>query len=185
MFDTFGEFDSAKEINDKAEDLFNDGRMEDIYTLAAENGIEREMAEAYISGDLPELCDITDAALGKIDVEAADLGAEEIMEDWVDYVRALAGRDTLIAANIRRRGHTLKGCIAALLIWSFEHMEPVDKEILAEAKMQLQAAKAKPKLPGFQMAYLDRTALGIPGMGRAMKMIREYYAGESKKEGTT
>ena len=176
MYEKFGEFDSAKEINDKAEELFNDGLTDDIYVLAAENGIEKDMADAYLAGDLPELCDITDAALGKIDVEAADLGAEEIMGDWVDYIRALAGRDTIIAANIRRKGRTLKGCIAKLLIWSFEHMEPVDKEILAEAKKQLQAAKAKPKVPGFQMAYLDRTALGIPGMGRAMKMIREYYA---------
>lgn len=183
MFDKYGEFDSAKEINDKAEELFNDGQMDEIYVLAAENGIEKEMAEAYIQGDLPELCDITDAALGKIDVEAADLGAEEIMEDWIDYVRALAGRDLIIAANVRRKGRTLKGCVASLLLWGIEHMEPVDKEIIAQAKKQLKTSKTKPKIPGFQPAFLDRTALGIPGMGRAMKMIKEYYAREESNEG--
>lgn len=180
MYEKFGEFDSAEEINEKAEDLFNDGQLDDIYVLAAENGIEKEMAAAYISGELPELCDITDAAIGKISVEAADLGAEEIMEDWVDYIRTLAGRDPVVAGNVRKKGRTLKGCIASLLLWSIEHMEPVDKQILAEAKKQMTAKKIKPKVPGFQPAFIDRTALGIPGMGRAMKMIRAYYAGGEK-----
>lgn len=178
MFDKYGEFDSAKEINEKAEELFNDGQMDEIYVLAAENGIEKEMAEAYINGDLPELCDITDAALGKIDVEAADLGAEEIMGDWVDYIRAIAGRDLVVAAAVRKKGKSLKACVARILIWSIAHMEPVDKEILAEAKKQVNVKDVK--VPGFQLQYLDRTTLGIPGMGRAMKMIREYYAGGKK-----
>lgn len=173
MFEKYGNFDSAKGINDTAEELFNDGREEEIYVLAAENGIEEEMAEAYIRGDLPELCDITDAALGKIDVEAADLGAEEIMQDWADYIRALAGRDLVFAAAVRRKGKTLKGCIAVLLSWGIQHQEPVDSEVIAEAKKHVDPKDIK--VPGFRMDFLDRTTLGIPGMGRAMKMIREYY----------
>lgn len=173
MFDVYGEFDSAKEINEKAEELFNDQKMDEIYVLAAENGIEKDMVEAYIAGDLPELCDITDAALGKIDVEAADLGAEGIMEDWIDYIRALSGRDLVVAAAVRRKDRSVKGCVARILIWSIEHMEPVDKEIIAEAKKQVDVKSIK--VPNFQLQYLDRTTLGIPSSGRAMKMIREYY----------
>ena len=176
MFEKYGNFDSAKEINEKAEELFNDGQVDEIYILAAENGIEKEMADAYIEGDLPELCDITDAALGKIDVEAANLGAEEIMNDWADYVRALAGRDLVFAAAVRRKEKTLKGCIAVLLTWGIQHQEPVDKEIIEEAKKQVDVKDIKVK--GFQLSFLDRTTLGIPGMGRAMKMIREYYIGK-------
>ena len=180
MFDKFGEFGTAKDINEKAEELFNDGLMDDIYVLAAENGIEKEMAEAYIEGDLPELCDITDAALGKIDVERADLGAEEIMEDWTEYIQTLIGRDLVFAAAVRRKGKSLKGCLAKLLTWSIIHQEPVDKEIIAEAKRHVKAQDVK--VPGFELRFLDRVTLGIPGMGRAMKMIREYYLDGGENE---
>ena len=35
----FGEFDSCDEINELVENLFNEGDIESIYTVAAENGI--------------------------------------------------------------------------------------------------------------------------------------------------
>lgn len=73
MFERFGEMDSYKEINELAENLFNEGDMESLKTMAAENGIPADFVEAFCSGDLPALCDATTAALGKIEVEAEEL----------------------------------------------------------------------------------------------------------------
>ena len=41
MFERFGEFDSAEEINLTAEGLKTEGDMESLLVLAEENGIER------------------------------------------------------------------------------------------------------------------------------------------------
>ena len=40
MFDRFGEFDSYEEINEAAEGLFNEGDLESLRLMAAENGLE-------------------------------------------------------------------------------------------------------------------------------------------------
>ena len=87
MFDKFGEMDTFGEINELAENLFNEGDTASIKTMAKENGIDKEYVEMYLSGDIPVLCDAMTAALGKIDVEVADLKPKEIMEDWVEYLR--------------------------------------------------------------------------------------------------
>lgn len=62
MFDKFGEFGSVNEINELAQNLFNEGDMDSILALAKENGIDQEVAKMYIKGDLPELADAEDAA---------------------------------------------------------------------------------------------------------------------------
>ena len=50
LYEKFGEFDSAGEINKKAEELFNDGKMDDLRNLACENGIPDEYVEFYMAG---------------------------------------------------------------------------------------------------------------------------------------
>ena len=85
MFDKFGEMDTFGEINELAENLFNEGDTASIKTMAKENGIDKEYVEMYLSGDIPVLCDAMTAALGKIDVEVADLKPKEIMKDWVEF----------------------------------------------------------------------------------------------------
>ena len=44
--------------------------MESIKVMAKENGIQDEVVEMYLQGDLPTLCDTVTAAVGKIDAEA-------------------------------------------------------------------------------------------------------------------
>lgn len=163
MFDKFGEFDSHEEINELAENLFNEGDTESIGIVAVENGIPEEYAQMYISGDIPFLCDPLTAALGKIEIECAELKPKEIMEDWVEYLKGQCMEDETIAVAVRRKGKSLKGCIGALLAWSFKNQIPIDKEILTAAGVK--GAKV---------------TLGIPGMGRAKKIIREYYLGGKK-----
>ena len=82
LFEKFGEFDSAEELNRAAAAQLAEGDIDAIYGIAEENGIDREDAEDYIDGAAPELCTPIMAALGKLKVEAAELEPQEIMEDW-------------------------------------------------------------------------------------------------------
>lgn len=161
MFDKFGEFDSYEEINELAENLFNEGDMESLKAMAEENGIQKEFVEMYMQGDLPMLCDSLTAAIGKIEVEAGELKPKEIMEDWVEYLKGQCMENEETALAVRRKGRSLKGCIGELLKWSFKNQIGIDKEILKAAGVTA-----------------SRVTLGIPGMGRAKKIIRDYYVGK-------
>lgn len=160
MFERFGEMESAKEINELAVNLFNEGDMESLRAMAKENGITEDFVEMFCEGDILELCDPMTAALGKIEVESAELQPKEIMEDWVEYLKSQC-MDELMAYSVRKKGKSLKGCIAALLKWSFGNQIPVEKEILKAAGVTA-----------------GRVTLGIPGMGTAKRIIREYYLGK-------
>ncbi len=159
MFEKFGEFDSYKEINELAENLFNEGDMDSIKALAEENGIDKGFADAYIAGEIAELTDPLNAAVGKLDIECKELKLEEIMVDWVEYIKDQCIND-LMAHQVRKKGRSLKGCIAALLKWSFGHQQNIDQDILKAAGVKA-----------------GRVTLGIPGMGQAKRIIRDYYLG--------
>lgn len=158
MFERFGELDSYKEINELADNLFNEGDTESIKILAQENGIANEYVEMYLQGDIPVLTDSLTAAIGKIDVESAELKPKEIMEDWVEYIKGQCAENADMAIAVRKRGKTLKGCIGALLAWSFKNQQNIDKDIIKAAGVTA-----------------GRVTLGIPGMGRAKKIILNYY----------
>ena len=160
LYEKFGELNSAQEINDLAENLFNENDIESLKELAKENGLS-DMVKLYLEGELPDLCDTLSAAIGKIEVEAAELKPREIMEDWVEYLRGQCLENEILAFQVRKKGKTLKGCIAALLKWSFGHQIPIEKEILKEAGVSA-----------------GRVTLGIPGMAQAKKIITEYYMGK-------
>lgn len=160
MFEQFGEFDSYEEINELAENLFNEGDTESLKVMAKENGIPTELATAYMEGDIPFLCDAMTAAIGKIEVECKDLQPKEIMEDWVEYLKTQCMENETLSSGVRKKGKSLKGCIGALLKWSFSNQQSVDKEIIRAAGVSA-----------------GRVTLGIPGMGRAKKIIKEYYLG--------
>lgn len=81
MFDKFGEMGSFEEINELAENLFNEGDTESLRVMAKENGIQEEYVTMYLEGDIPVLCDAITAAMGKIDVEAAELRPKEIIRN--------------------------------------------------------------------------------------------------------
>ena len=161
MFDKFGEMNSATELNELADNLLNEGDMESLEVMAKENGISVEYITAYQEGEIPFLCDDMTAALGKIDVEVAELKPKEIMEDWVEYLRGQCMENELLARQVRKKGKSLKGCIAALLCWSFKNQQTVDKDII--------------KAAGVTAGIVT---LGIPGMARAKQIITDYYMGK-------
>ena len=160
LYKKFGEFDSADTLNELAENLLKEGDKASIKALAKENGIPEEFAKMFISGDIPVLCDVQTAAVGKIDVEAKELKPKDIMADWVEYIKAVSMEDEAMAVAVRKKDKSLKGCIAAILEWSFGHQQPVDKDIIAKANIKA-----------------GRITLGIPGQATARKLIRGYYGG--------
>ena len=161
MFERFGVFNHYNEINTLAVNLRREGDTDSIVELAKENGIDVEVAEAFIEGDILYLCDAMAAAIGKIEIEAKELKPVEIMSDWVEYLKVRCMEDETVALAVRRGDKTLKGAIAALLTWSFKNQNPVDKDILKAAGVNA-----------------GRCTLGIPGMGRAKKIMAEYYLGK-------
>ena len=161
MFEKFGELNSFGEINELAENLFNEGDTESLRAMAKENGIQSDFVDMYLQGEIPVLCDQLTAALGKIDVEVAELKPKEIMEDWVQYILIRITEDPKMQKAVRRKGKSLEGCIAALLTWSFKHQIPVNQKIMTAAGVKA-----------------GRCTLGIPGMATAKKIITNYYIGK-------
>ena len=153
-----GEVINCKGVN--VDRQFREG-AEEALRIAKENGIDKEYVEMYLSGDIPVLCDAMTAALGKIDIEVADLKPKEIMEDWVEYLRGQCMENELLAFNVRKKGKSLKGCIAALLMWSFKNQQPIDKGIIKAAGISA-----------------GKVTLGIPGMAKAKQIITDYYMGK-------
>ena len=160
MFDKFGEFDSYEEINKAAEGLKEEGDTESLKELAKENGIDIEDVQDYLDGIADGLTNKSMAALGKLEVEVADLMPKDIMEDWADYIRTLiCSGDEDFQTAFRKKEKSLKGCIGALLKWSHENMHKINDDIK--------------KAAGFS----GHVELGIPGSARAKKIIKEYYLG--------
>lgn len=57
MFEKFGELNSFGEINELAENLFNEGDTESLRAMAKENGIQSDFVDMYLQGEIPVLCD--------------------------------------------------------------------------------------------------------------------------------
>lgn len=160
MFDRFGEFDSAAEINETAVNLRKEGDMDSLKVLAEENGIDQDILEVFIDGGLFYLCDDMTAAIGKIEVEAKEVKCAEILGDWVEYIKAQCMERPEMAGRVRKKGKSLAGCVAELLKWSFKHQIPVDKTIMKAAGVTT-----------------GKCTIGIPGMATAKRIITDYYMG--------
>ncbi len=118
------------------------------------------MADMFITGEITELCDDVMAALGKLDTEASELNPPEIMADWIEYVKEQCMESEEMAKAVRSKGKTIKGMIGELLKWGFKHQYNIDKDIMKAAGVNA-----------------NKCTLGIPGMGTAKKIIKEYYTG--------
>ena len=161
MFDKFGEFDSAEEINETAAGLLKEGDLKGLREMAKENGFDEDDVQDYIEGIYPELANTYTAAWNKLSVEMKELKVCEIMEDWVQYIRIKMEEEEEMQRAIRKKGKSLQGCIAELMKWGFKNQYPISKEIMKEAGVTA-----------------SRVTLGIPGMGTAKKIIAKYYLGK-------
>lgn len=161
MFDKFGEFESSEEINEAAAGLLREGDRESIVILAKENGIDKADAEDYIDGVIDTLTTPVTAAFGKLDVEKADLGTVEIMNDWVQYIKVQCTKSEELTAAVRSKTHSLKGCLAALLNYAWKNQYNVPTDVVKAAGVSA-----------------SRVTLGIPGTATAKKIIKDYYLGK-------
>lgn len=159
MFEKFGEFDSAEELNKTAAGLKAEGDMESLVLLAVENGLDKEDAEDYMDGCMEELANPLMAAQGKLNVEEKELQPYGIMIDWLSYIRATCMEHEEMQAAVRRTGKSLKDCMAALLTYSLKNAKPVDNDIMKKAGVN------------------GNCKLGIPDMGKAKEIIKKYYLG--------
>lgn len=169
MFEKFGEFGSYEEINRAAAAQLAEGDTEAIYAIAEENGLDEEDVEDFIAGDIPELATALTAAQGKLQIEAEELQPKEIMADWLDYIQIQCFEDQEMRLAVRRKGKSLKECIGKLVKWSLDHAENVDKDII--------------KAAGLPSWAQNGCKLGIPGMGTAKQLIKEYYLGGGENAG--
>ena len=177
LFAKYGEFDSAAEINKKAEELFGAGDVDGLRTLACENGIPDDYIEMYIGMEIDQLCDDLTAAVGKIDMEVDEMAPVEILSDWADYIRAQCMDDDLFCRQVRRRGKSLEGCMAEIAIWSLINAKPLPKAVTDAMLKAAKEHKSELKAAGIEERWIQYTKMGAPGSARTRQIIREYYMG--------
>ncbi len=66
MFEKFGFFESAEELIAAAAGFLAEGDEEALFALAQENGLDKEDAEDYLDGIVPELATPVMAAAGRL-----------------------------------------------------------------------------------------------------------------------
>lgn len=115
MFDKFGEFDSAEEINRAAAAQLKEGDLDAIKTIAEENGLDPEDAEDFCTGVIDSLTTPLLAAIGKLEMESKDLGLKNMMEDWKNFLIQMCEEDDQMAQAVRKKGKSLEKCMAQIL----------------------------------------------------------------------
>lgn len=161
MFEKFGEFNSAEEINACAAGLKDEGDEASLYALAEENGLAKEDVEDYLDDCMDKLCNPLTAAIGKLEVEEKATKVEHAMTDWVGYIKTQCIKDEQMARAVRMKGKTLVGCMGAVLKVAYNTRMDVPAEIV--------------KAAGIGNCKVQ---LGMPGMARVNEIIKSYYLGK-------
>lgn len=167
MFEKFGEFDSAEEMNRAAAAQKAEGDKEALLALAKENGIDLEDAKDYWEGHVDSLCTVRSAALAKLELEQEDLKLSGVLKDWVAEIADMAIGDDALAAGIRRKGKSLAEYIARTAEEGFNHRCVVDPRIVNLTKEVRRVAGG------------HEFAIGIPDRRTRKKLILDYYGGNS------
>lgn len=168
MFEKFGEFDSAEEINIVAKKQLEEGDTDAIYAIAKENGIDKGDVDDYIEGYTSELVTLLSAAVGKIEVESKFLKVGGVLKDWESIILHQCVIDEPFSIAVRRKDKSLKYCMAALIKFSFENKVQVSDEIVNITKVMHNGKEEAMRKPLF---------LGVPNNAEAKKIIRDYYLG--------
>lgn len=124
MFDKFGEFDSFEELNKAAEGLLKEGDLESLRELAAENGIDKEDAEDYIEGFVPELATLYSAAFGRLAIEQKE----------IDKISSLVERMPLQVILTMTKGMATEETMAAAVMKKGKRISEIYKAMRDEAQ---------------------------------------------------
>lgn len=166
MFDKFGEFDSAEEINRAAAAQRAEGDIDAVMKIAAENGIDKEDAEDYLDGVVEELTTPLLAALGKLEAESRDLKLAGVLLDWTSELKSMCTESPEFALAVRRKGKDLAGYIALTAESGYEHRAVVDKRIVAKTTTIKQIMGS------------HEFAIGIPDKRTRRGLAEKYYLGK-------
>ena len=157
MFEKFGEFNSAEELNTIAETMLEEGKERDILDLCKENGIDEDDATDFLDGVVGELCTPLMAAVGKLKVEAEALKLPASMEGYVFMMNDMASIEKDLQIGIRKKGKKLVVVLGELLKESSKNRVALPKEITAAAGIKTTV----------YVGDVDRTTF--------KKIVRKYY----------
>lgn len=168
MFERFGEFDSAEELNRAAAAQLAEGDIEAVFALAEENGIDREDAEDYIDGVIKELVTPLTAAFGKLKIESDDLKLAGVLADWVNELQRLCMEKAEFAAAVRKKRKELAGYLALTAESGYENRAVVDRKIVEKTK------NIK------SLVGSHAFAIGIPDKKTRRELALKYYMGQER-----
>ena len=162
LWEKFGEFDSAEEINRAAEGLKEEGDTKSITALAKENGLDPDDAKDYIDGYIEFLASPLSAADGKIRMEMKELKLPEdiLISDWCRYIVAQAVKDEKMCLAIRRKDKKLAECIGQIMKEAFSNQWNVPEDIKKGAGVNT-----------------GRVTFGVPAADKVNEIIKDYYLG--------
>lgn len=163
LFEKFGEFDSAEEINRAAKAQLEQGDNEAVKLIALENGIDELDAEDFISGDLPELCTELSAAFGKLEIEKTYLDIKDMTYgSWVAAIQIMLSENPELCRAYRRKEKRLAVILAMATVKCSKTRTNAPSGIVEEAK-KLDSSIPSP-LP-----------MGAISIGDFKQLVREYY----------
>ena len=170
LYEKFGEFDSAEEINRAALAQISQGDYEAVKTLAKENGIDEGEAQDFLEGIYPELCGPFSAAVGKLHVEAEALGLPMTMQLWVEHIILMMekdldledGLDEVLMKGIRRKGKNMAELFGKLIVETSRTRKNTPAEIVTAAR------KIDSSIP-------STLPIGDISKKRFEEIVREYY----------
>lgn len=158
MFDVFGDFNSAEDINVAAATLLEEGRVSDVVKLGLENGLDKDDIQDYTDGVVTELCTPLMAAIGKLNVEAKELKLPATLEGMVSMIIDMATSDKVLAKDIRKTGKKLVDVLAKIVKLSSQNRVQLPKELTKAAGIPA------------------NTFVGDVDQATFKKTVREYYA---------
>lgn len=168
MFEKYGEFNSAEELNRAAAKKKEEGDLEALIALAIENGLEKEDAEDYMSGFMPDLCNTVMAGVGKLKVESANMRLEREFEMLEKELEVMCLKNPEVAAGVRKKGKSLAEYLAKIIDKGYKDAVAPPKEILA-------------KVTAVPSQYRQHIKTGMPDKMTRTEIMKEYYCGEVTK----
>jgi hypothetical protein len=166
MFEKFGEFDSAEELNAKAQELKDAGKEAELTELALENGLDKEDAEDYWDDCADTLATETQAAFGKLRMESKTLELSGVLGDWCAELVNMCYEHMDFAQAVRKKGKSLAGYIALLADTGYKNRCVVKQEIVNKT------VEVKKVIGNHEFS------IGIPDKATRQKLAMQYYLGE-------
>lgn len=156
----FGIFNTVEELNMAAAAQKQEGDIEALYALAAENGIDKADVDDYLDDAADELATPLMAALGKLGLEAEELGLESQLADWKDYIAAMCADSEEMSRAVFQPDKDLAHALAEAIKYASVNRVYVPDRIT--------------KLAGLP----HRIPIGMTGRDELRRIAEKYYLGK-------